>query len=97
MSAFTGFPTVAGWWVHEWLWRGSSDAVGNRIPEVTDIYESTDLEHTKALIKKYNIQYIVVSGLEREKYKQINEKKFEQIGKKVFTSSNGIGALYKVN
>lgn len=34
ISAFTGLPTVAGWWVHEWLWRGSSDVVGNRIPEV---------------------------------------------------------------
>ncbi|MEK9169613.1 MAG: DUF2298 domain-containing protein, partial [Patescibacteria group bacterium] len=33
ISAFTGLPTVAGWWVHEWLWRGSSDVVGKRIPE----------------------------------------------------------------
>lgn len=97
ISAFTGFPTVAGWWVHEWLWRGNADVVGNRIPEIVDLYESADLERTKALINKYNIEYIVVSGLEREKYKNLNEKKFEQIGTKIFTSSNGIGALYRVN
>lgn len=97
ISAFTGLPTVAGWWVHEWLWRGSADIVGNRIPEITDLYESTDLERTKALISKYKIKYVVVSGLEREKYKNLNQKKFEQIGKKIYTSTNGLGALYQVN
>lgn len=96
ISSFTGLPTIAGWWVHQWLWRGTADAVGNRIPDIVDIYESADLERTRALIKKYNVEYVVVSELEREKYKNINEKKFEQIGKKIFTSTNGLGALYQV-
>ena len=34
ISAYTGLPTVAGWWVHEWLWRGSSEVVGLRIPDI---------------------------------------------------------------
>lgn len=96
VSAYTGLPTVAGWWVHEWLWRGDSNVVGERIPDITDIYQSNDLERTRALIKKYKIKFIVVSALEREKYKELNEKKFEQIATKVYTSSNGIGALYQV-
>jgi uncharacterized membrane protein len=97
ISAFTGLPTVAGWWVHEWLWRGSANVVGDRIPEINDMYQLNDLERSRALLNKYDVKYVVVSGLEREKYKELNEKKFEQLGKKIFTSGNGAGALYQVN
>lgn len=97
ISAYTGLPTVAGWWVHEWLWRGSADIVGSRIPDITNIYESNDVNLTQTLIKKYNIQYIVFSNMERQKYKNLNESKFTQFSTKIFTSSNNSGALYKVN
>lgn len=96
ISANTGLPTVAGWWVHEWLWRGSADVVGKRIPEIAALYESKSINQTKELINKYHIQYVVISKMEREKYKDINEDKFSLIGKKIFTSSNGFGALYQV-
>ncbi len=96
ISAYTGVPTVAGWWVHEWLWRGSADIVGNRIPDIVTLYESEDLNATRDVIKKYNIEYVVVSNMEREKYTKLNEEKFETIGTKVFESSNGFGALYRI-
>lgn len=96
VSAYTGLPTIAGWWVHEWLWRGTADAVGKRIPEVVTLYESKDLSETKKLIKKYNIKYVIVSTLERQKYKELQEAKFVKLGKNVFTSSNGFGALYQL-
>lgn len=96
ISAFTGLPTVAGWWVHEWLWRGSSDIVGNRIPEVVALYESTDLDKTKDLINKYKIKYVIVSRLEKEKYPNLNEDKFNKIGKLIYKSTNGLGALYQI-
>ena len=95
ISSYTGLPTVAGWWVHEWLWRGSSDIVGRRIPDIEKIYESNDLKSTINLISKYQIKYIVVSGLEKFKYKNLNEEKFNTIGTKVFESTNKIGAVYK--
>jgi len=97
ISAFTGLPTVAGWWVHEWLWRGSSDIVGNRIPDVVELYESNDESKTKFFIKKYQIKYVVISRLERQKYPNLNEIKWLKIGKLIFKSSNGFGALYQVN
>ncbi len=97
ISAYTGVPTVAGWWVHEWLWRGSSNVVGDRIADIVTLYESGDIEASKAIIDKYNIEYVVVSKGEKEKYKNLNEKKFELIGRKIFESKNGFGALYKVN
>lgn len=95
VSAYTGLPTVAGWWVHEWLWRGSADAVGKRIPDVVTLYESKDLKTTKELLKKYDVSYVIVSTLERQKYKELQEAKFAKLGKKIFESSNGFGALYQ--
>ncbi|KKP59759.1 MAG: hypothetical protein UR54_C0023G0006 [Candidatus Roizmanbacteria bacterium GW2011_GWA2_34_18] len=97
ISAFTGLPTVAGWWVHEWLWRGSSDIVGKRIPEVVTLYESNNINETKSLIKKYQIKYVIISRLERQKYPNLNEKKWSKIGKLIFRSSSGFGALYQIN
>ncbi|MFH1827130.1 MAG: DUF2298 domain-containing protein [bacterium] len=96
ISSYTGLPTVAGWWVHEWLWRGSSNVVGKRIPDIETLYESKDLQKTQELINKYHIKYIVVSELEKAKYKNLYEEKFSLIGTKIFESSNGNGAIYKL-
>ncbi len=96
ISALTGLPTVAGWWVHEWLWRGSADFVAKRIPDIVNIYQSKNIQQTKDLIKKYNIKYIIISTLEKQKYSEINEEKFKIIGKKVFQSSSGIGVIYQL-
>ncbi len=96
ISAYTGLPTVAGWWVHEWLWRGSADTVGKRIPDIQEIYEGKNLEKTINLIKKYQIKYIVVSQMEHQKYPNLSEDKFNQIGEKIFESSNKLGALYQI-
>ncbi len=97
ISAYTGLPTVAGWWVHEWLWRGSPDIVGKRIPDIVNIYESPDLKLTKDLLKKYHVKYVIVSKLERQKYQNLKEDKFAVLGKLIFRSSNGIGSVYQVN
>ncbi len=97
ISAMTGLPTVAGWWVHEWLWRGSSDVIAKRIPDVVALYESPNLSLTQELINKYHIRYIIVSELERKKYPNLDEEKFTKIGKIVFRSSNGLGSIYQVS
>lgn len=97
ISAFTVLPTVAGWWVHEWLWRGSSDVIARRIPDVITLYESPDIQKTRILLQKYRVKYIIVSRMERQKYMKLNEDKFKSIGKLIFRSSNGFGALYQVN
>ncbi len=94
ISMATGLPTVEGWLVHEWLWRGSYDEPGKRAGEVQTIYESNDLSQTKELLKKYQVKYVVIGEMEREKYKGIKEEKFSQIGKEVFKS--GKTALFEL-
>ncbi len=95
ISANTGLPTILGWTVHEWLWRGSYSIPEPRIVEVTNIYTSPDLNLTKKLLKKYNTQYVYVGQLEREKYPQLIESKFGKLGKVVFQDGNT--RIYKLN
>ncbi len=92
ISMATGLPTIEGWLVHEWLWRGSFDEPGKRSTEVQTIYESKDLNLTKTLLEKYKVKYIVVGKMEKEKYPNLNQKKFGSLGKKVF--ENGQTAVF---
>lgn len=84
ISSNTGLPTVLGWTVHEWLWRGSYDIASPRIEDVKKIYESGSLSTTKTLLKKYNVSYVYIGNLEYEKYPSLDIKKFENLGETVF-------------
>lgn len=84
ISTFTGLPTVAGWTVHEWLWRGGYTPIANRAEEVRKVYESADIDETKAILTKYKVKYVVIGNMERQKYTNINEDKWGQLGKMVF-------------
>lgn len=95
VSANTGLPTIVGWPVHEWLWRGSYDEAGKRIPEVQAIYESKDMKLTREILQKYDVQYIFIGSLEREKYKNLDMDKILKLGKLVFES--GETKVIKVN
>lgn len=95
ISSNTGLPTILGWTVHEWLWRGSYEVTAPRIAEVKDIYENPDIDLTIKIIKKYNAKYIHLGDLERQKYPNLLETKFEKIGKVVF--SEGKTKIYKLN
>jgi uncharacterized membrane protein len=89
-SAFTGLPTIVGWPVHEWLWRGSYDIASPRIEEVRKIYESDNVFETEQILKRYNAKYLVVGPLERQKYPNINMAKINKLGSKVFEVSGTI-------
>jgi len=88
VSANTGLPTVLGWTVHEWLWRGTYDIPAPRIQEIGKMYESQGLEETKVLLKKYNVSLIFIGNLERQKYPALNERKFQSLGKIIYQKGN---------
>lgn len=89
-SAFTGMPTVIGWPVHEWLWRGSYDVVAPRREDVRLIYESPDPDLTREILARYSVRFIIVGKLEREKYKNLNEKKIGELGREVFRQAETV-------
>ena len=95
ISTNTGLPTVIGWPVHEWLWRGTYDVVAQRITDVQTLYTTTDINKVKELISKYNISYVVISTLEKTKYPNLNEQNFKTMGKIIYQNSEA--RLYKIN
>lgn len=95
VSVNTGLPTVLGWTVHEWLWRGTYDIPAVRLPDIPTLYESTDIDLTKQLIKKYNISLIFIGDLERQKYPKLEEEKFKQLGKLIYQSVKT--RIYQIN
>lgn len=94
VSAFTGVPTVVGWAVHEWLWRGGYDLVAPRREEIRLVYESESVSETRNILEKYNVRYVIVSRLEREKYPELIEEKFLTLGTLVF--EQGEAKIYEV-
>jgi len=94
ISANTGLPTVLGWTVHEWLWRGSYDIPSTRFPDISTLYETTDINKAREIINKYNISLIYVGRLEKDKY-NLSEEKFLKIGKIIFSTNEA--KIYKIN
>jgi uncharacterized membrane protein len=95
ISANTGLPTVIGWSVHEWLWRGTYDVVSPRITDAQNLYTTKDINLEKQLLKQYQIRYVVVGDLEVEKYPNLNEENFKKLGRLVFQS--GDTKLYQIS
>ncbi len=84
ISANTGLPTLLGWTVHEWLWRGTYDIPAPRIEEIKTIYTTTDSKKTAEVLQKYNVRYVIVGELEHQQYPELEEKKFLELGRIVF-------------
>lgn len=79
VSVYSGVPTIQGWRVHEWLWRGGYGEVAAREEEVKNIYQDEDVEKTAKNLKKYNVGWILVGQNEQITYK-VNEEKLWQLG-----------------
>lgn len=90
ISMATGLPTVEGWFGHEWLWRSGPDAPSARADDVKQMYESKDAELTKLLLQKYNVSYVVIGKLEKQKYPKLDSNKFLKLGKVVFQSNETV-------
>ncbi len=83
VSAHTGLQTVLGWPGHEAQWRGSYDPQETRREDVFTLYVTARWDEAQEIIKKYNIRYIYVGGLERASMR-VNEDKFKERLKIIF-------------
>ncbi len=88
VSTYTGLPTVIGWRVHEWLWRGTYDIPGKRSADVQVIYESPLSEDAARLLNEYQVEYIFVGSKEREAYPKMDVEQLKQLGQIVFKSGD---------
>jgi uncharacterized membrane protein len=84
VSMATGLPTILGWYAHEALWRGSMEIPEGRARAVGIVYESDDVAKTLAILHGYDVRFIVVGDLEREKFPNLNEEKLRDLGDVAF-------------
>jgi uncharacterized membrane protein len=94
VSAYTGFRSVLGWGNHESQWRPSGWPMQTEA-DVNELFNTTDLGRAKQLLDQYQVDYVFVGQLEREKYAGGVDKFAQMLGTPVI---NAMGTLvYKVN
>ncbi len=94
VSVYSGVPTIEGWRVHEWLWRGGYDSVSIREQQVKEIYEGKDVNKTKEILKLYKVDWVLV-GPDEENMYLVNHPKIKSLGKVVWEMNESY--LVKVN
>jgi uncharacterized membrane protein len=69
-SIYTGLPGVVGWEWHQQQQRALTPGswVSDRIAEIDNFYNTTDITLAKDFLTKYGVKYIVLGQLERNQY-----------------------------
>ncbi len=106
ISAFTGFPAVLGWSLHEGQWRGNYIEQGKREPDIATIYVTQDGRQALELLHKWEVDYVIVGVTEQHYVEQLCSdpdrhcrpaealKKFDVLLKPVF--KQGQTTIYEV-
>jgi YYY domain-containing protein len=106
ISAFSGFPTLLGWAVHESQWRGNYAEQGKREPDIATIYTTSDAQTALDLLHKWEVSYVILGSPELSYIQRLCEqpergctlstalRKFERVLQPVFTQ--GQLTIYKV-
>jgi YYY domain-containing protein len=64
ISAATGLPTIIGWERHQQQQR-YPDTLPARVADVRTLYTSADPDEKASILRRYNVEYVVVGDLER--------------------------------
>lgn len=75
-ASLTGAPTVAGWF-HEAQYRGDQ-AFDSRVSDVETIYTG-EPDEQRALLAKYDVEYIYVGPVEQEKFTDIRVERLDGV------------------
>ena len=84
VATFTGLPILVGWANHEAGWRNDWEEPGQRKRDTDLLYRTTNPNTAILLIQKYNIQYIYIGRVERERYPEDGLQKFALLGELVY-------------
>jgi YYY domain-containing protein len=98
-TVYTGLPGVVGWNWHQRQQRVlTSTWVEERVAEVGDFYNSTDVMAAREFLERYNVRYIVVGQLERAEYSPAGIAKFERFDGSLWQEvyRDGTTVIYEV-
>jgi YYY domain-containing protein len=87
ISEYTGLPAVLGWPGHESQWRGGGAEQGTREDDIKTLYATPKWQPALDILRKYNIRYVYIGGLERSTY-PLQEEKFQSNLVQVFQQGN---------
>jgi YYY domain-containing protein len=76
VSAHTGLPTVLGWAGHEHQWRGDYVEQARREEDIETLYTAESVPRVLSLLDEYDITYVYVGPVERERYPAVGLDKF---------------------
>jgi len=94
VASRTGLQSVIGWVGHELQWRGTISPYDGRFEDVETIYRTEDIVEAIALLRKYEVDLVIVGTLERETYPRRGLRKFAREFEVAF-ESDGVVA-YRV-
>jgi YYY domain-containing protein len=93
-GTYTGLESVLGWAGHELQWRGQWKEQPKRIADLTTLYTTGDQTTVKNLLTQYDVSYVVVGSLERQKYGNRDYNAvFSKVGQVIF-DQNGTTLYY---
>ncbi len=81
-----GLRAVLGWGGHENQWRGSFEPQGTRFEDVDTEYSTTDVQAALTIMEKYEVKFVYVGPLERQRYEAPVLEKFCQFMDVAFES-----------
>jgi YYY domain-containing protein len=102
-SVYTGLPSVVGWNWHQRQQRTFDPLprlVEQRVANVNAFYITLDIPTAWDILKFYNVEYVIVSGLERAYYPQENLDKLDamvEMGLLDVAYEEGRAIIYRVN
>jgi YYY domain-containing protein len=81
IAMYTGLPNVIGWDWHQRQQRAvvPGTAVGNRIDDVNNFYNTPDPAAARSILDKYGVEYVVIGTLENAYYWPQGLAKFDQM------------------
>jgi uncharacterized membrane protein len=82
MASLTGIPAVGDWPGHELQW-GKLDGFERR-GLVDEMYTTLDRLKAGAILRRFDVRFVVVGSLERERYAPAGLAKFDRMAHRVF-------------
>ncbi len=94
VSALTGLPTVLGWAGHQRQWRGNYDEPGRRQADLEALFTMLNPTEAQAILARYNVGYVYIGPVERERYPAEGLEKFAEMFPVVYEGGDVV--IYKV-
>jgi YYY domain-containing protein len=99
ISIYTGLPTILGWDVHQSQQRVAyqTTMLPERAQDVETAYVTPDPQTALAIVRKYNVRWIYIGGLERAYYPATGLAKFRSMPELRLAYSRDGVEIYEVS